>query len=118
MTCCLHVAKWLHTWIFYISLIARILVRTVKLTFTQAENQIWTIYTLEMFLYITRCDMTSPISLSEIDLYSFIENPVAETLSPANWISTASAFICSQKMVWSACSTAQPLFDAPGFSCH
>lgn len=100
MTRCLHVDKWFHTWIFYTSFIIQIPVRTLKLTFIQAENQIWTliktIYTLEMFLYITHCDMTLPTPLSEADLYSFIENPVAGAISLANWISNAFAFIASK----------------------
>lgn len=50
--------------------------------------------------------------MSEIDLYSFKENPVAAALSPAKWISNASALICStKKIVCSAYPTIHPLFD-------
>lgn len=122
MTCCLHVDKWLHTWIFYSSLITRILAHTVKLTFMQPEDQLCThetIYNLDIFLYMIHCDMTSPIPLSERDLYSSTENPVAATLSPANWISNASALICSQKKL-SAVPVLQYtlLYDMLGFSCR
>lgn len=75
-------------WIFHTPLIMQIPAHTVKLTFTQLKNQLLgsnkTIYNLEIFLYITRCAMTSPTPLSKIDLYSFMESPVAATLSPAN----------------------------------
>lgn len=57
-----------------------------------------TIYNVEIFLYMTRCAVTSPTLLTEIDLYSFKENPVAATLSPANRISNATALMCSQKL--------------------